>query len=312
MKCYLCGKQQLNVIRYRVRHDISRKVIECQNCGLNYLFPKKENLKEFYRKNYREKYTPKINGIVDCRTMFNIYLPFQQYRLNELKDILNSDMKILDVGCSTGHLLYTLKDYVQECVGIEYNIQDAAFTEKELGFKTYTTSIKETDLPLEYFDLITICQVLEHLQDPIEFVKIYRDYLKDDGYIFVEVPNVRDILLSGYNVQSYHDFWYREPHLFNFSPKTLKICLEKAGFKGEIKGAQRYNFLNHLNWIFLKKPQKNAEIGMSKPVLITNSSINENIKKEINDWFVKVDEDYKNLLVKLKLSDSIIFIGKKS
>ena len=69
------------------------------------------------------------------------------------------------------------------------------------------------------------------------------------------------ILLSGHNVQSYHDFWFREPHLFNFSAKTLKICLEKAGFKGEIKGAQRYNLLNHLHWKFLKKPQKSDPAG---------------------------------------------------
>lgn len=312
MKCYLCGKKQLKVVRNKVRYDIPREVLECQNCGLNYLNPVQKDLKKYYSEEYRKKYSHIIGKTFECEEIFNLMLPFQQAHIEELKKILNKNMKALDIGCSTGQFLYALKNYVNECVGIEFNFDDAKFTEEKLGIKVYTVSIEETDIPAKYFDLITMYQVLEHIDDPINFLKTYRKYLKPTGYLCVEVPNINDILISGYNIQSYMDFWFREPHLFNFSEKTLKMVLEKAGFKGEIKGIQRYNLLNHFNWIFIGKPQKNVDMGMSKPFLIKNGLLSEKIKYEINRWFEKVDEEYKDILVKNKISDSILFIGQKS
>ncbi|MFX1383484.1 MAG: class I SAM-dependent methyltransferase [Promethearchaeota archaeon] len=311
IKCYLCGKKQLSLVRNKVRYDIPRKVVECESCGLNYLIPKELDLENYYSEEYRKKHSPILGEIVEPKTIFDLYLPIQKIRVDKLKQILNPQMKVLDVGCSTGHFLYTLKDHVGECIGIELNPEHAEFTEKELGIKTYNTAIENTDIPMEYFDLITFYQVLEHIDDPIKFLNTYKKYLKKDGYICIEVPNIDDILISAYKVEPYIDFWFREPHLFNFSQKSLAMLLEKVGFKGKIEGIHFYNFLNHLNWIFTGKPQKSVDMGRSKPVLIKNSSINENLKNEINQWFENVNKDYMKLLEKHFISESMYFIGHK-
>ncbi len=307
----MCEKERIKIIKNKVRYNIPRVVFECQNCGLNYLKPEEKDLGRYYTEDYRKKYSCIIGKQIKSKDNFNLLLPFQKGRLNQIKYLFNSKMNVLDVGSSTGHFLYSIKNLVKECIGIEYNIQEAEFCNKELGIKTYTTSIENTDIPLESFDIITIYQVLEHTSDPINFLKNYGKYLKKDGYIVIEVPNINDILISGYKVKSYIDFWYREPHLFNFSLSTLKLILEKSGFKGEFKGFQSYNFLNHLNWILTGKPQDSVKIGWSIPKLIKNNEIDEKIKGDINNMFKKVNEDYIKLLERHMVSESILFIGQK-
>lgn len=181
MKCYLCGSSNLGVIRSKLRHEISRNVLKCVDCGTVYLEPEKRNLANFYAKDYRKIYSPVIGKALNSREIFEMYLPYQHSRIDKIKDLLTPDMKALDIGCSADHFLFVLKDYVQECVGIEFNEENAEFVNRELGIKTYTDPIEKTDLPLDYFDLITAFHVLEHVDDPIQFLTALRKYLKSSG-----------------------------------------------------------------------------------------------------------------------------------
>jgi 2-polyprenyl-3-methyl-5-hydroxy-6-metoxy-1,4-benzoquinol methylase len=285
--------------------------LKCEDCGIVYLEPKKENLANFYAEDYRKLYTPVIGKALNSREIFEMYLPYQHSRIDKIRDRLSPNMKALDIGCSAGHFLYVLKEYVRECIGIEFNKENAEFVNKELGIKTYTEPIEKTDLPLGYFDLITAFQVLEHVEDPIQFLTTLRKYLKPDGYLYLEVPNINDALISIYNIESYCDFSYREPHIFYYSPKTLSMVLERSGFLGDFSTIQRYNFTNQMNWILADKPQKSADIGMSKPILVASDLVDKRIKTEFNQWIQTIDKEYKQLLNKHDLGETIIFIGKK-
>lgn len=312
MNCYLCEKPNLKIIRTKLRHDIKRNVLQCQHCGIVYLEPKKEDLAEFYKKDYRKLYTPVIGKVLNSKESFDIYLPFQQARLDLIKEKLNPGMKALDIGCSSGHFLYTLKPYVKEVIGIEFNREDADFVERVLGIKVYTNSIENTDIPLEYFDLITAFQVLEHIDKPLEFLKTISKYLKPGGLLYIEIPNINDALISLYNLESYQDFWFREPHIFYYSPQTLSLLLKRAGFRGRVNTIQSYNFLNHMNWMLAGIPQKSIDIGMSEPVLVSNNSLTDNeIKNTLNTFIQRVDKEYKMILEKYNLGNTIVFIGKK-
>lgn len=312
MKCYLCGKNKLKVIRTKLRHDIPRNVLECQSCGIVYLEPgSKVDLKDYYKNDYRKLYSPVIGKALNSQEIFDIYLPYQQERIEKIKHLLNPDMSVLDVGCSSGHFLYALKNHVKECIGIEFNKENAEFASKKLGIKVYTEPIQDTGIPLGYFDLITAYEVLEHMDDPIKFLTIIRSYLKPDGFLVVEVPNIQDALISVYGSKPYSDFWFREPHVFYYSPKTLTMMLAKAGFSGSVKTIQLYNFLNHMNWLFAGKPEDSAETGMSEPRLIKSDSVNPEVRTEFNKWIQKVDKEYKQLLERYDFGENILFIGKK-
>jgi 2-polyprenyl-3-methyl-5-hydroxy-6-metoxy-1,4-benzoquinol methylase len=310
-RCYLCNQDDLKVIPRKLRHGIKRIVLECQHCSLTYLKPVEENSKKFYEAEYRKLYSPILGKELNSRELFEIYLPYQKSKIEQIQHILNPGMKVLDLGCAAGYFLYTIKDYVQECIGIEFNKKNADFVTKELGFKTYTNPIEETDLPLESFDLITAYHLLEHIDDPIHFLKTISNYLKDEGFIVIEVPNIQNALLSLFNIQPYSDFWFCEPHLFYYSPKTLSQILDHSGFTGNTTTVQNYNFLNNLHWMFTGKPQERIDLGVSAPILINSNSTRKDLKEEFNRWMKKVDEEYKELLAKHELSDSILFIGQK-
>lgn len=308
MKCYLCNKSNLNVIRRKLRYNIRRNVLKCKNCGLIYLEPKNGNLQDYYSGEYRKKYKPVIGKALTSKENFDICLPLQRARIDEIKHILNKNMRVLDVGCSSGFFLYSLKDYVMECIGIEFNKEDANFVSNELRIKTYRERIENTDIPLHYFDLITFFHSLEHMDDPVGTLTTIRRYLKPSGYVCIEVPNIQDALLSVYNIKPYTDFWFREPHIFYFSPKTLLMTTKKSGFEGKLKSIMAYNFINHMNWVLTGKPQKSLSIGMSKPKLADlDDSI---VGRKLNDWILRVDKEYKDILNKYNAGDSIMFIGK--
>lgn len=306
--CYLCGAKALRIMRTKLRHNIKRNVFECGKCGLVYLEPVQQNLKGFYAGEYRKRYAPVIGSVLNSRELFDISLPYQKYRIVELKNILGPAKRLLDVGCASGAFLYAVKGYVRECTGIEFNSDNARFIDKTLGIKVYTEDVEKANLPQEYFDIITAFQVFEHVSDPLKFLAGIRKLLKPGGVICIEVPNVRDVLLSVYGVKSYADFWFREPHLFNYSTKTLTKLLKKAGFTGKTKTIQSYNFINHMNWILKGEPQKSMEIGMSKPVLVSSRTP---IANELNCWIEKVDSEYKGILNKHELGESILFVGKE-
>lgn len=315
MNCYLCGKNSFRVISSKLRYGEPRNVLECQECGLIYLEPKEITLKQFYKSRYREVYSPVIGKKLSSREIFEMYLPYQQRRIDELQSILNpglnAETKVLEIGCSAGHFLYAMKKHVKECVGIEYNSEDAEFVSSELGIRSYTEPIENTDIPSQYFDLIAILQVLEHVADPLSFLSTVSRYLKRGGHLCVEVPNVQEVLLSVYSISSYKDFYFKEPHIFYYSPKTLEMVMDRAGFSGTMKTVQRYSLMNHMHWLFTGKPQKSAAQGMSPPVLVTDEGVSPNISGEFNEWFQRMDSEYKQLLVKYHLGESILFLGKK-
>jgi len=195
--------------------------------------------------------------------------------------------------------------------GLEFNLNDARFVREELGFEVYTEPIEKTPLPEAHFDVITAYDVLEHVDDPVSFLTALRKYLKPEGHICIQVPNIQDVLLSVYDIPAFGDFWFREVHLFNYSPKTLNMMLEKCGFKGTVQSVENYNILNHLNWLFTGEPQASMEVGMSQPVLVQNPDKKSAAADELNEWVIKIDAEYKALLNRHSLGDSILFIGTK-
>lgn len=310
MNCYLCGSDRVTVIRNRLRHNVTRNVLLCQSCGLNYLEPRSSDLRDYYAEEYRNTYSPKTSEAADSQAIFDIYSPLQAERIERLKPYLPATKsgRALDVGASAGHFLYALKPYYDKLVGIEYNQANAQFMRDKLGFRAYTTPLEETDLPEGYFDLITVFHTLEHMPDPVAFLQTARRYLKPDGWLYVEVPNVDDALLSAYKSEPFADFWYREPHLFNFSPRTLNHVMNKAGLAGQVIPVQRYGFTNHLHWLMTGQPQPSAEVAMNIAPLVTDASVP--AAARLNEWIKRVDAEYRAILRECEISESIGFIAQ--
>ena len=310
MKCIICGQGRFKIVVKKLRYDIKREVLCCQNCGYVFLKPKQSTLK-YDDSSYRKMYGPNLVKETGAKERFDTYFPYQGEIIKQIKHILKPVTSILDIGCSTGFFLSALKGKVKTRVGVELNTSDVAFIKKNLDFKVYSKPINDLEIIEGPFDIITSLQVLEHVDNPVEFLKAVGKNLKSNGWLYLELPNVDDVLLSVFHEPAYKKFYYREPHVSYFSAKTLRRVLDQAGFKGTIKTVQRYNFINHMNWLFAHKPQENFALGNSSPSLVNDDAVKLEIKKQFNDFIARTDQEYKRLLEKNGLGESLCFIGKK-
>jgi hypothetical protein len=155
-------------------------------------------------------------------------------------------------------------------------------------------------------------QVLEHSYDPLDLLLRYKKYLKPNGIIAIEVPNINDSLRYVYDLPNHNEFYYHPAHLWYFSKKSLGILMKKAGFTGDIVFTQSYNILNHLHWIDTDTPEKTCSAGLSAPSFRFKNGANEKITKKLDEFIQIIDTNYKVLLNILEITDNITFIGTKN
>ena len=86
---------------------------------------------------------------------------------------------------------------------------------------------------------------MEHLADPVAFLRSQLGLLKPGGRIVFEVPNANDALTVLYEIPAYARFIWVVSHRWYFTEKSLAATIAKAGGRGEVRLDQRYDLSNH-------------------------------------------------------------------
>lgn len=309
MKCVLCNNDKFNVITNKVRHDIPVKIIECKNCSLVSLENPTKIYTNYDDSEYRKRHSPIIGKTLSPREMFDLEIKFQNSRINRIKKLLKSDFRVLEIGSSTGHFLYGIHDMVKETTGIELNSEQARFSKNELGLNIHDQPLGKAPLKQNYYDIIFMFQVFEHIPNPLEFLEICKKYMKRTGMIYLEVPNIKDVLLYIYKIPQFRDFYFRLPHVYYYSETTLKSMLSKVGFIGKTQTCQEYTLFNHIHWLITGTPQSSKDDAYN--VLKWNDyNASKKIDSNIIKFFSSANEKYKKLLEKNGIAETICYSGK--
>lgn len=105
--------------------------------------------------------------------------------------LLPEGARVLDVGCGTGSITKLVRD-VRKCdvVGIEPDGQRAEAARK-WGLNVIHGLLTPEQLPqLGTFDAVMFADVLEHLSDPAEMLRVAKLFLRPGGFVAASVPNV--------------------------------------------------------------------------------------------------------------------------
>ena len=212
----------------------------CAKCGLVRLQPKpsKEQMNKYYpsAKYYSYKRTINYNFFRSLRS----YLIYHQYRPTLLSWILElfvrvpampstKSGRILDIGCGSGETLSLLQSLGWDVYGLDINASAIKVARKQglnhVSLGSYEDMKKYPD---NFFDVIRMYHVIEHLHDPERCLRFARKKLKDNGELIVGTPNAASLI-----AKVAKQYWYNldsPRHLYIFTPKTLRRLMTTDGF----------------------------------------------------------------------------------
>ena len=133
--------------------------------------------------------------------------------------------RLLDVGCSIGTLMGVARELGWEVEGLEPNPKAVNLARKQ-GFSIhegFLTAEQIRELPGGY-QCVVMSDVIEHISDPVEALRLANELLEPGGFLLVSTPNLES-------------FWCRKfqlkpaEHLFLFSSDNLRTLLERLGLK---------------------------------------------------------------------------------
>jgi SAM-dependent methyltransferase len=178
-----------------------------------------------------------VSGMMDKQGIgekyANDFLSYIKRRLNRGRF---DGLSVLDIGCGTGYLLSLLKELGAKVVGLEPG------SHGQDGARKYDIPIIRDFFPSlqmkNKFDIILAFCVLEHVQSYESFLQNIQKQLKDNGVIFLAVPDCQPYLDTGDISFLFHEHWnyFTAYTLQSILQRVtgLTIEIEKATFGGSL------------------------------------------------------------------------------
>lgn len=222
--CLLCHNKKHKKLYGIGKFDI----LKCINCGLVFLSPSptEKELKNYYSSNY---YSRKANILENILDFINRYI-----LLNEVGKFKKRG-KLLEVGFGNGELLDFFKKRGWETYGVETSKQAFNLARVKIKDNIYNKPLVECHFKKNYFDLVILSHVIEHIKDPLFLLSGAKRVLNKEGVLIIEVPSL-DSIEYFLSKENYFAFVDMPGHLYFFTQLTIKRLLMKAGFKVLGKG----------------------------------------------------------------------------
>lgn len=295
--CPVCLSNDTFLYMKGIFDSDSTSVIECRNCGLQFLDPmmSDEEENEYYRNYYENQKTRhhiNVNLIDISNRAFNHYEQYSEVYYNLIKDA----NRILEIGSGSGGFIRYIKKHFKDKVicSVEKSEANLAFlNDRNINDFSDVRFFDDLDsLDIAGFDLIVAFGVLEHIKRSETFINSLRRLLLDaESKIAFSIPHPDNPLVCIYQIEEFRKFIYMKQHHYTFTEKSLRILGEKTGLIVDYFAyMQVWSLDNHLSWLIHKKPKDFS--------FFTNL-----LSKETLD-------DYNSDLIKRKATDIMMVVYK--
>ncbi|MDQ4121006.1 MAG: class I SAM-dependent methyltransferase [Acidobacteriota bacterium] len=209
-------------------------VVECRNCGFIYTNPQINGVEFLEAEHYNNPETYQSDAGDDNTNQ--MYL----HRLAFIKNFV-SHGTLLDVGAGKGVFVAAAAENGFEAVGVEPSPRFCEFAKERFNATVYNGLLETCEeLKGRKFDVITLHHVFEHVETPHELLENLKEFLNDDGIVYLEVPNTQSLTtklvdvyfrVRGRNWSCRLSPLHPPFHKYGYNPKSLSFILKKHGWK---------------------------------------------------------------------------------
>ena len=233
--CNLCGNYEYSILFQGTDLLLNNKeelftLVKCSNCGLIYQNPRptRDEITSYYPDEYEPFFQDKKNGWL-LRRILHYGVDKRSRIVNSLKK-REQGGKLLDVGCSTGLFLSTIREGSSwEVWGVEPSEFAANIARDHYHLNVFTGDLFQANYPENFFHVVTLWDVLEHLPDPSSSLTEISRITTPHGYLVLRIPNADSL-----DAKLFGASWAGldlPRHNYVYSTRTLRKLLEKSGFQ---------------------------------------------------------------------------------
>jgi 2-polyprenyl-3-methyl-5-hydroxy-6-metoxy-1,4-benzoquinol methylase len=223
MNCKVCGNK-MNLYFENcvdINFSMTRNVFnwhKCESCNLMSISPINNSLEVI--EEYYNEYDPHKHGVKKLSK-------FSKSSINKvIKDLKknqyeSAEFTLLDVGCGAGNLLFNIRTEFNKSnlYGLDFNIKSATINLEGLGVKLFQGGLNDLNSDLK-FDFIVSSQLLEHIDNPIDYVNFLSKHLKRNGVVYLDIP-----FIGSRSFRLFKNYWVhldtpRHRNLFEISTLT--------------------------------------------------------------------------------------------
>jgi SAM-dependent methyltransferase len=175
---------------------------------------------------------------VVSKILSDVAASFASYRTNN---------RALEVGFGTGVFLKALRAHGWDALGIEVAESSVAEARRHGITGVEARDLYADDLPAASYDLVVMDGVLEHIPEPLGFLRSARRVLRRGGLLYITTPHGPGISSRMLGVR--WSVCCPPDHLHLFSVASLRIALAQTGLRDvdvETKSVNPYELLNAL------------------------------------------------------------------
>lgn len=199
-----------------------KDVYQCDECSLYFIdSPTDEEINSLYKNEYHNNIKNKLFETAKSKMRYARSLSQFNF-IKQTIDLKNKD--ICEIGAFDGLLLSLFKKNNNNVFGYELNDDARVYAKKK-----YDIDLKENFLESKSkYDIIILSHVIEHFREPKEILIKIKSMLKENGFIYIEVPNSPMTNECSYNMLMRY---LNTEHIVNFNMDNLIKFAESADLK---------------------------------------------------------------------------------
>jgi 2-polyprenyl-3-methyl-5-hydroxy-6-metoxy-1,4-benzoquinol methylase len=212
------------------------QIVQCANCGLVYVNPRPtiESIVQHYNSGRSSRIQYYLDVEVADKRTFALILDLAEY-------LSPKRGNLLDIGPNIGTCLVLARERGWHTYGVEINVEAAHYCREQRGLNVVDGSLEPDIYAANYFDIVLMGDVIEHLRSPFETMRTIERILKPGGFVIISTPNIENWAGRLLQIKP-------EEHLYYFTPRTIEMLLHKAGLHAVgVRCLDRYHNLTAMN-----------------------------------------------------------------